>query len=339
MEEFLNPISEAEPSGTSLRYDPIYDTIREARRIEEPPDDSMGIWQPADVKATDWYEIQRMCEDVLIKRSKDLQIAYWRLEALLHMNAFAGLADGLNLCAALMETFWPTLHPLIDEDDGDLSFRLVPIRQMVQDLPTILYTLPITAPRGELAEISLFDYIYAKKGEGNVTIDDARKSFAATDRSWLSQTVSDAKLTIESLKRVEEVVYQHCGYDTPSFKDLQSLLEDILNAIKANVPEIFQTAQEDGSVLAEDGTTIIESGGAERVSQQDNSRVGAYRMLSQALRILEKAEPHSPVVVMLRHIVDWEVKGLHSISEMLQSHESSLAMLLKTFPEQVEQTE
>ena len=209
MEEFLQPISEGEPSGTSLRYDPIYDTIREARRFEEPPDESMGIWQPADVKEIDWHEIQKMCENVLIKRSKDLQIAYWRLEALIHIDAFAGLVDGLDLCSALMETFWPTLHPLID-DDGALSFRLVPIRQMVQDLPALLYTIPITSPRGDLPEISLYDYIYAKKGEGHVSIEETKKSFLSTDQSWLAKTVSDVNRALASLKRVEEVTYQHC---------------------------------------------------------------------------------------------------------------------------------
>jgi len=35
LDEFLQPVSEASPSGVDLRYDPVYDNIKEARRQDD----------------------------------------------------------------------------------------------------------------------------------------------------------------------------------------------------------------------------------------------------------------------------------------------------------------
>ena len=49
-EDLLNPIDGPNPSGVNLRYDPVYDKIKEARREEDhPPPRLMG--EPADRSA------------------------------------------------------------------------------------------------------------------------------------------------------------------------------------------------------------------------------------------------------------------------------------------------
>src|ERR1017187_10497606 len=74
IEALLQPIPGGLPSGPDLRYHPIADQIKEARR--EEADISQGVWLH-DVKAADYPLVLKLCKDALGKRGKDLQIAGW----------------------------------------------------------------------------------------------------------------------------------------------------------------------------------------------------------------------------------------------------------------------
>jgi type VI secretion system protein ImpA len=80
-DDILNPIPGENPSGENLRYAPVYDQIKEARREDE--DISQGDWQ-TEVKKADWVVVVKLAGEVLAKKSKDLQIAAWLTEAQLH---------------------------------------------------------------------------------------------------------------------------------------------------------------------------------------------------------------------------------------------------------------
>ena len=54
VEDLLQPISEDKPSGVDLRYDPIYDTIKEARRADDEL--NQGAWQ-TERKVADYPQV------------------------------------------------------------------------------------------------------------------------------------------------------------------------------------------------------------------------------------------------------------------------------------------
>ncbi len=97
-EDILNPIPGDNPSGENLRYAPIYDQIKEARR--EDDDVPQGEWQ-IEIKKADWVLVIKLASEALATKSKDLQIAAWLTEAMLRREGFAGLQAGLVLLA------WP----------------------------------------------------------------------------------------------------------------------------------------------------------------------------------------------------------------------------------------
>src|ERR1039458_8654243 len=103
IEALLQPIPGGLPSGPDLRYQPISDQIKEARR--EEADISQGVWLH-EVKAADYPLVLKLCRDALTKRGKDLQIAGWMTEALLKLEGFAGLRQGLQLIYRLLDTYW-----------------------------------------------------------------------------------------------------------------------------------------------------------------------------------------------------------------------------------------
>src|ERR1700722_2188366 len=112
--DLLTPIAGDNPSGASLRYDPVYDQIKEARRQDDTG--PQGDWQ-RERKVADYRLALDLASKALAERSKDLQLAVWLTEAALHREKFAGLQQGLDLLRGLLEQFWDTLYPEIEDDD------------------------------------------------------------------------------------------------------------------------------------------------------------------------------------------------------------------------------
>jgi type VI secretion system protein ImpA len=140
-DNLLQPISHASPSGDDLRYGSIYDQIKEARRADDMLE--QGEWQ-TEVKNSDWREVIKLCREALTTQTKDLQIAVWLTEAMIHQYGFAGLATGLELIRRLIQDFWPTLYPPIE--DGDLDYRIGPLAFLNERLSDSIYEVPLCDP-------------------------------------------------------------------------------------------------------------------------------------------------------------------------------------------------
>lgn len=74
MPPFSGPIPGDNPAGADLRYAPIYDDIKEARRADDLLD--RGDWS-RELKTADWDKVRSLAMEVLTTSSKDLQIAAW----------------------------------------------------------------------------------------------------------------------------------------------------------------------------------------------------------------------------------------------------------------------
>src|SRR5690349_10419800 len=99
-DDLLTPIAGDVPSGANLRYDPVFDKLKEARREED--DAPQGDWQ-RERKVADYKLVVKLASETLASRTKDLQLAAWLTEALLHQEGFSGLRQGLDLLRGLIE--------------------------------------------------------------------------------------------------------------------------------------------------------------------------------------------------------------------------------------------
>jgi type VI secretion system protein ImpA len=122
-DDLLDPIPGENPSGANLRYDPVTDKIKEARR--EDVDAPQGEWKTA-LKTADYPAVIKMASEALAKRGKDLQIAVWLVDAHIRKEGFGVLAPGFQFLHDLLEQYWDTLYPEIDED-GDMEVRAAPL--------------------------------------------------------------------------------------------------------------------------------------------------------------------------------------------------------------------
>src|SRR4029450_9574619 len=144
IEALLNPISELNRAGESLRYEGTYDRIREARR-EDDPSLSQGIYKFT-LKRADWPTVEAICCEALATRTKDLQVAGWLLESWIHLYGFTGVAAGLRLLSGLCEEYWHDLHPNVDGDD--LEARIATFDWVDQKLTVKLKQIPLTLTDG-----------------------------------------------------------------------------------------------------------------------------------------------------------------------------------------------
>ena len=70
-------------------------------------------------------QVIKLTTEALSKKSKDLQLAAWLTEALLRQQGAGGLADGLDLLRGLVENFWDSVYPELE--DGDAEMRATPL--------------------------------------------------------------------------------------------------------------------------------------------------------------------------------------------------------------------
>ncbi len=136
--DLLQPIPGPNPSGQDARYSGLYDQIKEARR--QDLDLPQGEWVH-ERKIADWGKVIQLCSGALTTTTKDLQIAAWLTEALLHRRGVSGLTEGLNLLRGLIDQFWPTVYPRSQDDE--LEFRAGPLEWVGSRLGEAVNSLPL----------------------------------------------------------------------------------------------------------------------------------------------------------------------------------------------------
>lgn len=250
-DKLLSPISKDQPCGVSLRYDPVYDRIQEARR-EDDPNVPQGVWTTK-LKKADWPAALSEIEAALAKRSKDLQLAIWRVEALLQIEGLPGLARGLRTVAALCRRYWPTLHPQMEDDDIDV--RLAPLYWLDEKLPLRFGQLPIATV--DWAEgkhkPTWFDLQSAMRIQplANSKPDDFRRMVehgAATQAMVeaamrASPTVFYREMRddiLDALAAVEELrvtLEKCCGDDAPQLRGLREQLDKLATLVAQSLVE------------------------------------------------------------------------------------------------------
>lgn len=333
LEEYLQPISEENPSGESLRYSGLYDEIQEARYEDEDLAlGNLGQWK-YDMKAADYRKVIELAGNALKTRTKDLQIAVWLSEALGKEYGFAGLRDSLKLVSGLQDKFWETLHPEIDE--GDMEARANALAFMDKQLASILKQKPITEGESfnwlnwdestrfdipenldgmEYSERERFEELKKQaEAENRITGEKWRKARAATRRAFCEETyfvLSECWSEYENLNRVIEEKFDF--NQAPALNLLKKSLDDVQTQVKRLLDEKRleepdpedETAEDEQaeSSLSEDGTATVAVAGKKGPIQ---SRQDALKRLSEVAEYFRKNEPHSPVSYLINRAVKW----------------------------------
>jgi type VI secretion system protein ImpA len=275
-EKLLAPLPMADGVGDYLRYDPLYDEIREARR-EEDDSLSQGIWQ-RDLKKADFINVEQLCANALEFRTKDLQIVGWLIESWIELDGLKGFNRGIKLCHQLLSTYWTNIHP--QEESGDLEARIRLLEWMNEQFASRLMLIPLTynAMMQEKATLSLSDWIlalntetvakrstdYAKQisdaeGKGKITLGLFKKTLATTDAWYLQKNLYYGEKVSLELKSLFDFLSQKLGKQTTGFNRIRTCLDDMNRICKTTLEQRSLSLEYDESAPQELVTHIHQS--------------------------------------------------------------------------------
>jgi len=328
VERILTPIPGDLPAGEDIRYEPEFDALAEARRMDDDTD--KGIWQTDDVKRADWKGVAAGATDLLATRSKDLQIAVWLVQALVQQHGPSAIAPGLSMLAGLAETFWDGLYPRIDED-GDMEARFAPLSWLDERLSRDLLAMPIALPeQGAKSGLRLQDWQNAQRlrklagrdaraykaaiAEGEVPVERIVKDVEKTPSEFYVVQRDSLKAAEAAAHALGAVLDRLAGRNAPALsrfkrtvEELCRFQEDVLRkrgvALEPVAPAAAPEDAADGDVAAAPDATARPAGAG--WTGGPRNREEAYGMLRQIADYLEKEEPHSPTSYLVRRAASW----------------------------------
>ena len=341
LESWLRPISENNPAGANLRYEPLYAEIRYARE-EDDPNLPMGQWERP-LKSADWVVIERRCTEALQATSKDFQLVAWLTEAWLRTNGLEGLGHGLMLTHAFVKRYWQEGFPLIDDGDADARIavfewmndnltdalkRHVPLLRLVDHKPS-------TITLAQWEELVRVELDAADTSTANDTGSDApvlftRASVLKNVRRHSLQDVATMLSTVREckpiLQEIDSLIYALQGSNSPSWQKLSKVLENFEYVFMSISPDALSAEQAPSAGIAPgqplSNTAKLENTGMDQALEDIqytagvwSSREQAYKTLEQLAEYLATIEPHSPTPYLIRRAVKW---GQLPLAELIQ---------------------
>ena len=354
LEQMMQPVSEENPAGESLRYSGVYDEISEARRADD--DVPQGEWQ-IELKVADFRKVIELAVPALENETKDLQIAAWLSEALVEEHGFAGLRDSLKLMSGLQGNFWETVFPEIDE--GDMEGRANALAWMDAQTAFSIKKAAIT----EGAGFGLLGYLDSKTfniPDNLDTLDSAdqekyrelaekaEKENRATAAKWTAAVAVSKRDFYENL----DVLIKECW---ESYNNLNHVIEEnfdpnqapSLGELKKSLDEIQtqtnklleqkreeEPSEADGqteeTAEGEDGETVVVKSSGLSANGAIGNRKEALKRLGEVADFFRKSEPHSPVSYLVNRAVKWGNMPLESWLKDVIKDENILYQLRET---------
>ncbi len=241
--DLLNPIPGPSAAGTDLRYDPLYDKIKDARR--EDDGGPLGDWQRPR-KAADFALVAKLAGDALATRSKDLWLAAWLTEAQLIREGFAGFRSGLELLRSLLSEFWDVVHPAIE--DGDAEIRTAPLAWVGLTLGPAVRSVPLNGSGHDFVayrEARAIGYESdaandPKRNEARQqaiqgkkpTAEDFDKAVEATPKAWYKALAADLDECFAGIAALDALGREKFADAAPSYARVEEALGDVQRVVR-----------------------------------------------------------------------------------------------------------
>lgn len=328
LDRLLAPVDGANPCGESLRWDPVYDEIRKARREEDR--DALGGDAPV---LADWDTVLGKASDALAHRSKDLMLAGFLIEASVQLHGYRGLRDGLRAINGLLDAYWEQLYPLPDGDD--LEPRVAPLVWLTEAdrgarLPNRLREVALAAgsangavpswahwksryvtPRNETEDDAAYE---RRRSEAEARAKAFEDAVAATPLPYYAALREDIAECLAELRRLDSLLDQRMGRSAPGTAAVRQSLDEcaaLVNRILKDKGGLADAPATDAALGA--GASSAEAGPATPAGPIQ-SREDALRRLAEVAAFFRKTEPHSPVSYLVQRATLW---GRMSLEELV----------------------
>jgi type VI secretion system protein ImpA len=344
LEALLAPVPAGDGAGVSLRYEPVYQQIRDARTHDDASV-PMGEWERPLIKA-DWKRVAALSMEALCTRSKDFQLAAWLCEAWTHQHRIEGFTAGAQVMSMLAEHYWQNAWPALE--DGDADARVAPFVWLNDTLALVLTLhVPLLTIEGrEPAHVNLDEWqrviMEGSDDDGAELTRDLLDKHVTQGNNLASLTRLRQQLLLaqESWRNLERLLDTLLQQDAPHLGRVTDVLMRLLRAVTSllgdratqqasatqqNLPadNVAQTRAELPSWESGMSDVLQDAPvGLQSAVLRDKpafagieSRAHAYQLVELAARYLAEHEPHSPTPFLLKRAVAW---GQMSLPELMR---------------------
>lgn len=235
--DLLNPIPGPNPSGANLRYDPVVDKIKEARR--EDVDADQGAWKTA-LKTADYGQVIKLAGEAIAKKSKDLQLAAWLIEAHIRREGLNIVGDCFKFVHSMTEEFWDTLYPEIEDDDPELRAGPLDWIGSKLDMPVKFAAITQTGysfanfqesrQLGTEADADTYEKQQARNAAiaaGKITAEQFDEAVENTSMGFYATALSSVNTGLSELNALQQFCDEKFGDEGPAFTITKKALEDV----------------------------------------------------------------------------------------------------------------
>ncbi len=296
--------------GEDLYYHSIYDDLRQSLQVQN------------------YQDLSKKTYDILITKSKDLQVLLWFCVAELHLKGMDSLTRILELLDAYLETCWANSYPLLN-DDGlakrqgqlELFFRTFFIWQNQQRLVD-KDNIDITVGQWQLM---LYENMHRShsRNDSEASHELDLNKIAMADRHKRAQLLTEV---IKALKKLAQT-FASRRLIVPTFEKVCQLFDTWYSWLEEN-KEVPSPPPSEVEKVSKDSISLSEKGDETRTI---SDRASAYQALYEISSYLKSLDPHSLVPSLLELALKWEnltmTEILASLKETSTETKSMLRML------------
>ena len=303
--ELIVPLSAEAPCGVNLEYDPLFLELELA--IAGKPEVQYGTSISAAVPP-DWKLVKKFALE-LMNRTRDLRVAAALLRALLALDGFAGLADGLVLVKLLLSERWDSVFPELDaDDDMDPTLRVNSLAVLTEFNTTLrevkdaqLIVLPglgvLNLQRLEIesGDVSVADDVKL------VGIEAIRLAIADVDQQVVSMALNKVREAMDAAVSIAAILMERVGASQtinldPLIKNLKRG-HDFLSAaiVQHTGDEEINEPLADTATLNRVSTVNLNKA----INGEISSRQDVVKMIEKICAYYQKYEPSSPIPLVL----------------------------------------
>jgi type VI secretion system protein ImpA len=316
LQALLEPHSVEPPAGVDL------DAAGEILAL-----DMLAKWGATE-EEPEWEELRSACLAALDK-SHDLRPAVYLTAALLHTQGIPGFADGLQLLRGLLEQYWESLYPPLDEDGDAMErssalFNLTNFHKVLKPLRNIPLVEDRAVGRFSLQDIEIAEgRTGAPEGYGGELpqVGVIQAVFQAVGQDTSQELAAALGRARDALDAIETLFREHAGPDqAPDLSRLKEQLQRVDVALRAYMPggsgATSETEVSEASGHQASGVEMSASQQAVGAVPPPPARAGDIQSRQDAVAAMEgiaryfrRHEPSSPIPLLMeraKRLVDMD---------------------------------
>jgi type VI secretion system protein ImpA len=295
VERLLEAVSGDDPCGPALDSDAAFLAMERASQGKAEQQFGETVIQ---AEPPDWREVRKQ-STALLSRTKDVRVAVFLSQAALQTDGFAGFADGLDVVYGLLERYWDGVHPRLDPEDNDPTWRVNALLSLSGDVVVQgIRRSPLVALPG-LGRFSLRDIevaqgkVAAPSGEEPPKTTAIDGAFSAAPRPEIEAAAAAVDRALATAGALDDLLGEKVGASqAPDLGMLARSLRDVQAVFAARL----------GRAGGEPGAAAEGAPGGAGPARPGEiaSREDVIRLLDKACEYFERYEPSSPVPLLLR---------------------------------------